>query len=271
MKSMLLCCVFLLCSVGNCLQAVDNLRLPDMRSGGMGGNGVTQSVYFNPALVPLSTSRQIDINYFNQYGLKELGTVSGSFQYPNPVLSVGLHVASFGYDEYRESLFRLFLGKQLGEQWTLGVAVQYAILQTSLFEESPSCLSTDIGATFKPIDKLLIGLLIMNLPSVMISDKDVQVKDFNDYSVQIGFQWEIINSLLIVGSVLTNEQHPISGSAGIEYTPFSTFRIRAGVQGNPFLPTMGVGYSFSKFTVNAAAVYHPVLGISMGLGLLLSF
>ena len=33
------------------IHAVDNLRIPDIRSLGMGGNGVTQSVLFNPALV----------------------------------------------------------------------------------------------------------------------------------------------------------------------------------------------------------------------------
>ena len=33
------------------IHAVDNLRISDIRSLGMGGNGVTQSVLFNPALV----------------------------------------------------------------------------------------------------------------------------------------------------------------------------------------------------------------------------
>lgn len=37
------------------IHAVDNLRIPDIRSLGMGGNGVTQSVLFNPALVALNT------------------------------------------------------------------------------------------------------------------------------------------------------------------------------------------------------------------------
>ena len=35
------------------IHAVDNLRISDIRSLGMGGNGVTQSVLFNPALVAL--------------------------------------------------------------------------------------------------------------------------------------------------------------------------------------------------------------------------
>ena len=39
------------------------------------GNGVTQSVLFNPALVALNTDKVLHLEYFNRYGVKELGTV----------------------------------------------------------------------------------------------------------------------------------------------------------------------------------------------------
>ena len=39
------------------IHAVDNLRIPDIRCLGMGGNGVTQSVLFNPALVAFHTDK----------------------------------------------------------------------------------------------------------------------------------------------------------------------------------------------------------------------
>ena len=44
------------------MHAVDNLRLTDMRSLGMGGNGVTQSVLFNPALVTLDAHKVVISN-----------------------------------------------------------------------------------------------------------------------------------------------------------------------------------------------------------------
>ena len=49
------------------IHAVDNLRIPDIRSLGMGGNGVTQSVLFNPALVALHTNKVLHLEYFNRY------------------------------------------------------------------------------------------------------------------------------------------------------------------------------------------------------------
>lgn len=266
-----LLCILLLQQVSVCLFANNNLRLADVRSMGMTGNEVVHSVLFNPALVALPTGKSVQFNYFNRYGLKELATVNGSFYYPNEALSAGFDYSSFGYDAYRESLFRLSLGKQLGRGWIVGISFQYALLQTELFEEQPACLSTDIGILYSPVDNLLIGMLIMNLPSVSIGDKSVEIEDFTFYTIQTGFQWEIINNMFISATIENNKDDVFTAGFGLEYIPFDSFSIRAGVGGKPFLPSFGVGYSFSRFTVNAAAVYHSILGISSGLGLIFSF
>ena len=78
--------------------AVDNLRLPDIRSISVGGNEVTQSVMFNPALISLSDKKLIQFQYYNRYSLKELGHYGGNIQYPNRILEKGIQVFSFGYD-----------------------------------------------------------------------------------------------------------------------------------------------------------------------------
>lgn len=113
--------------------------------------------------------------------------------------------------------------KTLGDQWALGLGVHYSFLQTDLLENTRSRLSTDIGITFSSIDKLLIGMLIMNFPSVSIGDKDIEIEDFNYYLIQISFQWEIINSLLITGSVGTENENLVVGNFGLEYTAFDSF------------------------------------------------
>jgi hypothetical protein len=254
------------------LSAADNLRIGDMRSVALGGNEVTTSALFNPALIAFSEKRSIHVNYYNRFALKELGTVSGSFFLPNNVLSMGGHISSFGYDAYRESLFRLLLGKQLSERWTLGVSVQCSLLQTELFEESqPTQLSTDIGLTYSPVDKLLIGLLIMNYPSVSIGVESAEKMGFMHCLIQAGFKWQVMNRVFISATIVGAEERTIGGSLGIEYQAFDDFSIRAGVKGSPMLPSFGCGYRFSCFTVDAAAVYHPILGISTGVGLSFSF
>ena len=202
----------------------------------MGVNVATQSILFNPALIVDKEKKSIHLEYFNRYMLKELGTMSGSFYYPNQLLSAGVDISVFGFDKYREMMVRVLGGKR-----------------------------------FSPIDKVLIGMLKMNFPSVYIGDKDIEIEDFNYYLIQISFQWEIINSLLITGSVGTENENLVVGNFGLEYTAFDSFFIRAGIQTAPLLPSLGIGYNFSCFTIDVASIYHQILGMSTGLGLSFSF
>ncbi|MDF9830476.1 hypothetical protein [Parabacteroides sp. PF5-6] len=251
--------------------STDNLRFADMKTLALGNNGATESVLFNPSLIALSERKTLKINYFNKYQLKELGSVSAAFLYPNRLLPVALHINSFGYDAYRESLFRISVGKILNKRWAVGVGIHYSLLETDLYEERRGRIATDIGASFRPFDNLLIGMLILNTPSVRIQTKEVENDIFTGYVLQLGFRWEIINNLLITGNMGTCEAEELTGALGVEYQAFSSFYLRAGVQAEPLLPGFGVGYGFASFTLDLATVYHPVLGMSTGIGLSYSF
>jgi len=237
----------------------------------MGRNGVTESILFNPALLALSEEKSIGFHYFNRYSLKELKTITGNIYLPNDILPVGINFSSFGYEAYQEHLFRLLLGKHLNEHWTLGVSFQYTSLVTELFDEHLAQIATDIGIVYSPVDNLLIGLLAMNLPSVSVGDKIVETKGLAHYLLQLGFQWRIINSMLISAFAENSEEQRLTGGFGIEYLPFDNFCLRAGLKASPFLPSLGIGFRFSSFTLDVAAVYHSVLGISSGVGLIFSF
>lgn len=264
-------CFFLFGNIYPSLLAVENLRLPDIRSVGMGGNGVTESVLHNPSLIALSRQKSIRIQYFNLYGLKELNRLGGSFQYPNSFLPAGVDISSFGYDAYRENSLRLAVGKPLNERWALGIGLRYAWLQTTGTTSSVSYLSADIGLNVRLVENLLIGLLIQDLPSFQIGNKTIDYKSFGDFCVQIGFQWEIINNLLIVGTLGGSNEQKFDGNAGFEYTVWKTFHLRAGMQTSPLLPSFGIGCDFRRFTLDIACVYHSVLGVQTGIGLSFSF
>lgn len=247
--------------------SVENLRFPDIRSSGLGGNEVTQSLLYNPSLVALLTSKEVRIECFNRYQMKELMWLSACFAYPNKGLPVGVDISSFGYDAWRESRFRLFLGKSLNQKWALGIAVQYYMLQTELQDHFISSLSTDLGVTYSPVDNLFIGMLIKDLPSVTLDKNKTENKFFNDYLLQLGFQWKIINSMLIAASLGTKSEYALTACLGVEYTAFDSFHIRVGIQTAPLLPSLGIGYDFAHFSVNIASIYHSILGISSGLGI----
>ncbi len=253
------------------VSAEENLRLPDARALALGGNSVTLSSFSNPALVHLSTDKAVRLEYFNRYALKELGSVNGSFHYPNPYLSTGIHIAAFGYDRYRQNMARLLLGKQLNDRWIIGVAFQYAWVQSELYEEKPARLSTDIGIVYIPFDKLLIGCSVRDLPSVRTVAKDMKLKELETYSVQVGFNWEVFDNLLITSYAGADDNRRIQGGFGVEHESWDCFRVRAGLQADPFIPSFGIGLSLHQWQLDAVALWHPALGASSGIGLSYSF
>jgi hypothetical protein len=251
--------------------AIDNLRIPDLRTLSIGGGGVTETPLFNPALLAVQKRNKLYVNYYNRYSVSELATVSGGFYYSNDILPTGIEITSFGYDEYRESLFRLSVGKQIAHKWLLGVAVQYSLLQSALFEENSGRISTDIGIAYRPVENVLAGLSVLHLPSVKTGDKNVDNKHIAPYSVQLGFNWNIMNMVLITGSLENSEEENVTGSFGMEYVPFEDFKIRTGIRTAPLRPSFGVGYCISGINADVGVVYHSVLGVSMGVGLSFSF
>ena len=251
--------------------AIDNLRIPDLRTLSMGGGGVTGTPLYNPALLATLTQHKIYANYYNRYSVSELATVSGGFYYANDFLPAGFEITSFGYDEYRESLFRLSMGKQIAEKWTIGIAVQFMLLQSELFEESSGRISSDIGVTYRPVTNVLTGLSILHVPSVKVGDKTVDNKHIASYMVQLGFNWQVMNAVLVTGAVDHCEEDPVAGSFGIEYMPVDKFKIRAGLRTAPLKPSFGVGYQLADIHFDVGMMYHATLGISMGFGISFHF
>jgi hypothetical protein len=250
-----------------CLYASGFLRAGDVRTVGRGGNEATASALFNPSLVALMEHNTVRINYFNRYGLKESGLAGAGIYLPGGALPLGVEISSFGYDSYRESLFRLAAAKRLNARWALGISIQYALLQTELYEEQPGRLSADAGLTYAPCGSLLAGVFIVNWPSAAFAGEEAA----GGFLIQAGLQWEVAGRVFLSAALETDGFRSAGAGVGLEYAPPGDFSIRAGVRGSPLLPSFGFGYCFSVFSFDVAAVFHPVLGASTGVGFSFSF
>ena len=268
MNKILVILVFLtLC--GSTAWATDNLRLPDARSLSMGCNAGAHSAFFNPSLLGIQTMRSLRVDYLSPYSVAELATVSAGFYNPNRLLPFGLNVASFGFDEYRESMFRISAGKQLNALWAAGIGVQYALLQSVAFESDAACISTDIGMVYKPIETVLISLSVVNFPSRILHSEGVSDKRrITPFLAELNANWDVLETVMITGGFAHSKETPLLASVGMEYYLMDDFCFRMGVRIPTDKMSLGVGYHLlSCVLVDATAVYHHILGVSMGLGL----
>ncbi|MDR2496187.1 MAG: hypothetical protein LBD21_03580 [Tannerellaceae bacterium] len=257
---------FLYLLIPHIISATDYLRSADVRCLALGGNEVTFSPMFNPALT-VGEPPSLQLNYFNRYAMKELGLASGLLILRQPALSGGIHIASFGYDAWRESMFRLALGKSLSDGLALGLSLQYAVLQTELYDEQPAQLSVDVGLSLEPVEGLSLGLLLMNYPSAVISaDSDSRQREFMPPRIQVGVRWQAGDDLILAATLDCARFRTVGLHAGMAYRAFECLELRGGMELPSLLPAFGLGYEWAPLAVDAAAVYHPMLGFSYGVG-----
>lgn len=252
-------------------QAIDNLRFPDLRTLSLGSGGVIESPLFNPSLLGFIDRNKLYSHYYNRYSISNLANVGGGLYYKNNILPAGFEITSFGYNDYRESMFRFSFGKRIANYWAIGVSFQYCMFQSLQDEENTGRISADIGITYRPSETFNIGLAALHCPSVKIGDKNVDNEHLVPYSIAAGINWRVTSSALITGSVENNREEPLTGSFGVEYQPFDDFHLRTGIRTTPLRPSLGVGYRFAGFNFDVGMLYHSVLGVSMGFGFSFNF
>lgn len=251
------------------VQAVDNVRTPEMRSMGMGIKGVTESASFNPAITSFMTQKEISANYYNRFMMKEMGTTFISFIYPTQRISTGLFLSTSGNNFYRDSQFFFSLGKRINKYWYVGMDIAYRFLQIEILKGTPAFISTDFGVVYQPFEKIKLGISLLNFPYLSIGN--IPFQGFTEYSLHAGCSWKIISSVMLVAEVENNYETSFQGNIGMEYSPFTSLYIRTGINSTPLQPYMGVGYTFQAITADMALGYHSVLGISSGISLKVRF
>lgn len=246
------------------IAASDHLRPGSIRSIGLGGNEVTLSAALNPALTAMER-RSVQLNYHNRYSMKELGSAGLCLYIPHPALASGLHLASFGYDEWRETLAGLAAAKMLNERIALGAGVRYAVLQTEAYDSQQAQLAVDVGMAWMPSDAFSLGLSVMNFPSVRFPPGNQA--ELLVAGVQAGIQWRGIEDATMLATVCWDEFRYLGINAGVAYRVFSCFEMRCGIKSDPPAPSFGVGFDYASLVIDVAAEYHPALGFGHGIGI----
>lgn len=252
------------------VKGVDNVRTTDMRCMGMGIKGVTESVYFNPASLGWKEKKECSLAYYNRFMMKGMGTTSFSFLYPNHALNVGIAFSTFGDKLYRDSQFFFSASKRWTSRWSAGINIAYRYLKIEGLEGTPAFLSADFGLSYQPVEKVMVGVSLVNLPRMSVGNQPFQY--FTGYSLHAGCSWKIVPSVKLIMEVENNYETVLQGSMGLQYVPSFFIVLRAGMNTKPLQPYAGIGCRLnSMFTVDAAASYHTVLGVSAGVGLKANF
>jgi long-subunit fatty acid transport protein len=198
------------------------------------------------------------LNATNMYSaVAVLPTLQGNF---------GLQIDYFGFKDYNESQVGLAYARSLGSKLDVGVKFNYYSFRIPAYQNSSS-LNFEIGAIAHLTDKLNAGIHFYNPAGANLSKTNGE-KLSSIYSFGIGY--EASENFLVSAEIVKQEDVPVNVNAGVQYNFQKQFFVRVGINSENESPYAGAGISWKDMRLDVSAGYHPQLGLSPGLMLIVN-
>ena len=179
----------------------------------------------------------------------------------------GIQVDYFGFKNYNESQIGFAYARSLGRLLDIGIKFNYYSFRIPAYQNS-SAVNFEIGVIAHLTDKLNAGIHFYNPVGGNLS-KTNNEKLSSIYKFGIGY--EASEYFLISAEIVKQENLPVNVNAGMQYNFLKQFFARVGIASENESPYAGAGVSWNNIRLDISASYHPQLGFSPGLMLIVNF
>ena len=268
-KKIVLCLVFSSFLTNFCYAGNDNFPL-GARSAGMATASVMMTDIWasanNQAGLGYIERPVATVYYENRMNVKSLSLQAGAFAIPVGSTTIGVNYRYFGFSKYNESKFGLAVAKRLGEQFALGVQMDY--FHTYFAEDYGNIggLCGEIGLLYEPVQNLIVGAHFFNISQ---SKQKVNLDERVPTIIRFGVGYTIQEKATISVETEKNLRMDAVFKAGLEYAPIDDLYLRCGVStDNLYQYVFGLGYSWKYFTVDMAFNHHKFFGYNPHISLI---
>ncbi|MDB5248212.1 MAG: hypothetical protein JWQ40_2606 [Segetibacter sp.] len=209
---------------------------------------------------------------FGVYGerrfmLEELNGYSAVIAVPTSSGTIGFQGDYFGSAAFNESQLGFLYARKITAQVDIGVKFNYHTVRIAGYGTA-SAINFEGGAIFHLTDKLHTGIHVYNPTSSKLG-KTGSEKLASVYRFGVGY--EASEKVFLSTEIVKQEDQQVSVNAGLQYNLHERVFIRTGIStlGNNSYVGIGLQLGFARIDLNTA--YHPQLGFTPGLLLLINF
>ncbi|MEO8762863.1 MAG: hypothetical protein ABI416_01190 [Ginsengibacter sp.] len=189
------------------------------------------------------------------------------FAFPTKQGNFGIEADYFGFKNYNETQVGLAYARSLGSRLDIGIKFNYYSFRIPAYQNS-SVVNFEIGAIVHLTEKLNAGIHFYNPVGGRLS-KTPDEKLSSAYKFGIGY--EASDNFIISAEIVKQEDMPVNVNAGVQYNFLNRFFARVGMASENSSPYAGAGVSWNNLRLDVSASYHPQLGLSPGLMLIVNF
>lgn len=179
----------------------------------------------------------------------------------------GIRLNYAGFKNFSENKIGLAYARKLGKLLDVGVQFNYYGYRIPAYGNA-STVNFEIGAMLHLTDKLNAGLHVYN-PIGGKLGKDSKEKLASVYKFGLGY--DASDKFFISSEIIKEEDKPVNVIAGLQYHFAKQFFAKAGFISESTTAYAGAGVAWKNIRLDISSSYHPQLGFSPGILLIMNF
>lgn len=185
---------------------------------------------------------------------------SAAISLPSSRGNFGMNLAYAGFKNFNEHQLGLAYARSLGPTVDIGLQFNYYGYRIPAYNNA-STVTVEMGALLHVTDYLNVGIHVYN----PIGGKMVKTGEQLAAVYKMGLGYDV-SELLFVGTELVKQENtPVNLNAGVQYQFEKQFFARMGIATATASTYGGVGICWNNMRLDISGSYHPQLGWSPGL------
>ena len=183
---------------------------------------------------------------------------------PSKMGNFGVSVKYLGFKNFNENQIGLAYARSLGKKVNIGVQFNYYGYKVPAYNNA-NTVNFELGAVVHLTDQLNVGVHVYNPVGGKLSKTDEKLTS----AYKFGLGYDASDRFFVSAEIVKEENFPVNMNAGIQYQFAKQFFARAGLASATSTGYAGVGLAWDNFRLDISGSYHPQLGISPGLLLIM--
>lgn len=226
----------------------------------------------NQAALAQLTTAGIAVFGERRFMLKETSSYTLGVSVPTRLGNIGLQLNYAGFKDFNESRIGLAYAKPLGKVVDVGAGFNYYGYRVPSYGNA-STVNFEIGLMMHLSDRLNAGMHVYNPVGGRLGKKSTPGTTTEKLAsaYKLGFGYDASDRFFIASEIIKEEDKPVNVIAGFQYQFARQFFVRAGFQSETTSVYAGAGVGWKNLRLDISSSYHPQLGFSPGMLLIMCF
>ncbi len=208
-----------------------------------------------------------------RFMLKETSVYTLGAALPTRLGNFGIQINYAGFKNFRENKIGLAYARKLGKLVDVGVQFNYYGYSIPSYGKA-SAINFEIGAMFHLTDKLNAGIHVYNPVGGKLGKTSTGLSPDEEKLAsvyKIGLGYDASDKFFISSEIIKEEGKSVNVIAGLQYQFAKQFFAKAGFISESGTAYAGAGVGWKNLRLDISSSYHPQLGFSPGISLIMRF